>query len=243
MNSVCFNILNWYAFSPDLFGEEAWKRWTSYEGSLDSNEKPSLKLIPPMMRRRMSTLSKLALQAAISASKGQTIDYLVFASRHGELNRTAKLLQGIMSGEDASPTAFSQSVHNTAAGLFTIATKQAIPVASLAAGEHTLHNALIEAAGYLHENPSHRVLLVDFDEPLPPPYEQYEDVRHQSYAVGMVLTAGENVRLSWQPMPSESGLTLEGTYPQTLTVLSHLSAEGKVQWTVAGKSMYWYWQR
>lgn len=125
MSSIQFHIRRFYALSPGLVEQDEWLAWHKNSGQWPSefSALPADK-IPAMMRRRMSKLSKIAVQVAAELSEGEDIGYTVFSSRHGELERTVQLLQDILSGEDASPTAFSQSVHNTAAGLFTIATKK-----------------------------------------------------------------------------------------------------------------------
>ncbi|MGF1759100.1 beta-ketoacyl synthase chain length factor [Photobacterium sagamiensis] len=262
MNSVHFNIINWQALSPGLIDQAAWATWADNHQIWPETRVPvPSNLIPAMMRRRMSSLSKLAMQTAISLTQqtpDQDIDYIVFSSRHGELTRTVKLLQDILNGEDASPTAFSQSVHNTAAGLFTIATRKAIPVASIGAGENTLHSALIEAAAYLAEYPNHNVLVVDFDEPLPIPYQQFDVGHYQGYALGMVLTGGDNYQLSWEPgsrqtvagSPQEplskqllsKAPSPEEQLPQSLDVIANLLSNHNT-WTIAARRIHWHWKR
>lgn len=253
MNSVHFNVINWLALSPGLIDSSAWTTWSIDQQWPEHCDPVPVTLIPAMMRRRMSSLSKLAMQAAMSLVDihSTQVDYIVFASRHGELTRTVKLMQDILNGEDASPTAFSQSVHNTASGLYTIATKQAIPVTSLGACENTLHAALIEAAVYLVEHPSHTVLLVDFDEPLPAPYQHFDAPNYKSYAFGMLLTSGNDVELAWEPQtPSpdisntDSNLvnTSKHAFPQSLDVLAHL-AKNDSSWTIDSARTRWHWKR
>ena len=243
MSLITFNINNWVALSPGLLTTDAWQLWSNNEQTWPAELTPvPVNLIKPMMRRRMSSLSKLALQAALQAalqvSRDQKIDYIVFSSRHGELTRTVKLIEDIMSGEDASPIAFSQSVHNTAAGLFTIGSNRAIPVTSLAAVESSLHHALIEASIYLQENPGHQVLLVDFDEPLPEPYQQYENLAYQGYAFSALLSVGEKFQLSWSKNNSPSAVQL----PQSFALIDYLLNDEK-QKEIIDKRLKWSWTR
>lgn len=219
MNSINFNIDNWLALSPGLLTTENWIEWSknAYQWPTDLTPVPAT-LIKPMARRRMSSLSKLAMQTALQISVEESIDYIIFSSRHGELTRTVKLIEDIMSGEDASPMAFSQSVHNTAAGLFTISTGRATPVTSIAAVESTAHHAFIEASIYLQENPEHHVLVVDFDEPLPNPYQQYEKQNYQGVAFAALLSAGEQYQLSWCQSTTKSGAVM----PQTFSIIDYL---------------------
>ena len=239
MNSIHFNIDNWLALSPGLLTAEDWLQWSKnkYQWPVDLISVPA-NLIKPMARRRMSSLSKLALQAALQISVDQSIDYIVFSSRHGELTRTVKLIEDIMSGEDASPMAFSQSVHNTAAGLFTISTDRPTPVTSIAAVESTAHHALIESSIYLQENPDQRVLLVDFDEPLPAPYQQYEKGNHQGVAFAAILSSGQQYQLSW----SKTDQKIASLLPQTFSIIDYLINDEKKQ-TITDNRFSWIWTR
>ncbi|PSU35785.1 beta-ketoacyl synthase chain length factor [Photobacterium lutimaris] len=242
MGSIHFNIESWLSISPGLTTKEQWQSW-----ALNNQEWPKISdpvpvyEIPVVFRRRMSLLSKLALQAALSLVKNDDVSFIIFSSRHGELHRTIKLLTDVLQGDDASPMGFSQSVHNTAAGLLTIVMKQQIPVTSIAAGEHSLHSALIEASAYLNEHPSHRVLVVDFDEPLPAPYGEFEETPHRAYALGMVLSGGDQYRVSWQGVkpniPRQECIGL----PQSLDVIAHLVCEDR-KWRVSGQRADWFWK-
>lgn len=241
MVKIEFNIKGWLALSPGLHNKTHWQSWLDKSKQWpDQSEQVIADLIPPMMRRRMSALSKIAVQTALQLSQNQPIDYIVFASRHGELRRTVKLLENIMNGEDASPLAFSQSVHNTAAGLFTIASKRATPATSLAAGENSLSGALVEAFCYLSENPEHNVLLVDFDEPLPDLYQQYETQHFQNYALGLLITSG-----------NDYSLTIENTTMQAVSRTPHalqlvdflLNPDENKSKVMQGLKHKWIWVR
>lgn len=241
MNSVHFTINEWTALSLGLSSSSEWQEWAETQRWPQAPEPIKFDKIPAMMRRRMSNLTKLALQSALSLADEKDIDYIIFASRHGELHRTVDLIESIIDGDDASPIAFSQSVHNTAAGLYTIITKQPIPVTSLSAGEHTLHSALIEAACYLSDNPQHQVLLVDFDEPLPEQYQAFENDAHQGYAFSAILSADDDYTLQWKAVDKPTKDVNMG-YPQTLNVIKHL-ALGDNQFTITDQRHCWQWKR
>ncbi|EKO3403116.1 beta-ketoacyl synthase chain length factor [Vibrio fluvialis] len=232
---MSFNIDAWSANAQGIHQCDEWKSWSQDgiwpEGPIEVG------LIPPMMRRRMSPLSKLAVQTALSLMNEHAVDYLVFSSRHGELHRSAELVKEILHGEEASPMNFSQSVHNTAAGLSTIASKQAIPVTSIVAGDNTFHSALTEAWLYLCEHPEQRVLLVDFDLPLPQAYQEFEDKQFSGYALGLVLSAGDQWNVTGLAATSEVDIQ-----PQALVVLKHYLAS-ETQWLVQGERNTWQWQQ
>ncbi|MFA0567744.1 beta-ketoacyl synthase chain length factor [Vibrio gallaecicus] len=271
---MSFNIEKWAAHAPGLNTKEEWQCWATNINSLcndenssnsdESNQSKSItefKAIPAMMRRRMSVQSKLAVQTALSLLQAQPstdtddnssntngIDYLIFASRHGELHRTVGLIQSILEGEDASPMAFSQSVHNTAAGLTTIAAKAPIPLTSIASGQDTFHNALIEAAIYLHEKPNHKVLVVDFDQPLPTIYSEFEDQEFSDYALGLILSSGEQYHLS-RSANHQTSVSNSDTHnasvnqqpkPQGIQALKNILSSNDT-WNVTGKNQTWHW--
>jgi 3-oxoacyl-(acyl-carrier-protein) synthase len=237
MNSININITNWSALSPGLIEKSDWLEWSKNNKQWPAGPAPAPDfLIPPMMRRRMSSLSKLAVQSALQISKRQKIDYIIFSSRHGELTRTVKLIEDIINGSDASPIFFSQSVHNTAAGLFTIAAKRTTPVTSLAAAENSLHSAFIEAGIYLQENPQDTVLLVNFDEPLAGPYQGFETQCYKSYALAMLLTTGSQLQLSW----SKNQDSLPSGYPQAFDFIEYLLNQEKYT-SISSKRTNWLW--
>lgn len=238
---ISFNIDKWSANSLGLSDLTSWQKWSQYQ-IWPEDEAIESALIPAMMRRRMSTLSKLAVQTAIELLSDQQIshqpiDYLVFSSRHGELHRSTELIRNILAGEEASPMNFSQSVHNTAAGLSTIATKQAIPVTSIAGGENTFHSALIEAWLYLKQYPNARVLLVDFDEPLPADYAEYEDKKFKGYALGLILSSGDKWQVAQYPK-----IDTISHLPQALNFLTHYLRKDP-DWIIAGERNSWEWQQ
>jgi len=235
--NISFNIDSWLAHSNGFSLSQDWENWAI---SLQWPEESKLitSAIPPMMRRRMSNLSKLAVQTAIELLNEHKVDYLVFSSRHGELQRSALLIKEILQGEEASPMAFAQSVHNTAAGLATIATKKPIPLTSISAAENTFQSAILEAWLYLDEHPDHKVLVIDFDEPLPEPYTTYEAQVYRGYGLGLVLSNGEQISVSACESAQESYSAL----PQGLEFIRHyLSPQN--EWHIQSPRQSWHWKR
>jgi len=142
------------------------------------------------VRRRLSTLSRVALKVAhdcVGASEAR----VVFASRHGELRRTTDILRALRSGEPVSPTAFSLSVLNAMTGVFGIARGDRSAASAISAGPETLGYALLEAYAQYATQPASPVLLVYADEPADPAYGTIED-EVQGGAIAILL-GGEAV--------------------------------------------------
>ncbi len=184
-------VEHWSFWSPESSDPAGWASHWQTTGAEHLSGDPDASAIPAMQRRRMSRLSRMALAAALDAICGETVDYSIFCSQHGEIVRTSALLLSITQGIELSPTAFAQSVHNTASGLFTVIAKTNAPSSSIASGANTFAYGWMDAQAYLAENPSHRVLLVDFDEMIPDEYQPYSNQVISDHALALVLRVAE----------------------------------------------------
>ena len=68
-----------------------------------------------MLRRRLDRHGRMALATAWTCAEGLDSVQFVFASRHGDLDRTLELLTALGNKDMLSPTSFSLSVHNSTA--------------------------------------------------------------------------------------------------------------------------------
>jgi hypothetical protein len=186
----------------------------------------------------MSSLSKLAVQIALEAAGDSKPDFLVFCSQHGELTRLREMLRSIATRVELSPTAFSQSVHNASAGVYTIVAHSRAPVSSLASGGSTFASGWLEAEGYLIERPEAQVLLVCYDEPLPPEYVPYSTQTQCQYALGLLLRAADERGLALHTAPAEQD---EALPLAPLFIAWALSSEPTMRITADGQG--WIWSR
>jgi hypothetical protein len=149
---------------------------------------PDAGFIAPMVRRRLSSLSKAALKVAHDCAQGQRPVRMVFASRHGELRRTTDILRTLTAAEPVSPNAFSLSVLNAMSGIYGISRGDRSPATAISAGPETLGYALLEAYTQFMAEPSPPVLLVYADEPADPLYGNVE-YEVQEGALAILLDA------------------------------------------------------
>jgi len=206
---------------------------------------PAVDFVPPMLRRRLSDLSKAALWTAYrcaglpgpDAHRGRTI----FASPHGEIHRTITLLDDLARGEPLSPNAFSLSVHNTASGLYAIAAGQRAPSTALAAGADTLEMAVIEALGALRHSGEKTAMVVFADEPLPEFYRPWDEPGAARFALALLLGAPESGP-AWQLSRGAGEPGRERAEPHGLGVLRLLAGDAKAL-TVPGARASWRWER
>ncbi len=196
-----------------------------------------------MVRRRLSTLSRIALKVAHDCAAERPNVRIVFASRHGELRRTTDILRNISAGEPVSPTAFSLSVLNAMTGVFGISRGDRTAASALSAGAETLGYALLEAHAQYATNPSTPVLLVYADEPADPGYGTIEE-EVQGGAVAILLDEAAAGRLSCSrtavadgKAPPEGAGTLFAT--QSQAVHHCLDTHAAAQWR--GEYAVWEW--
>ncbi|MDB5781962.1 MAG: hypothetical protein JWQ50_1877 [Caballeronia mineralivorans] len=146
-------------------------RWSATAAAVAAD----ISFIEPIVRRRLSSLSRIALKVAHDCVAERDRVRVVFASRHGELRRTTDILCAIRAGEPVSPTAFSLSVLNAMTGIFGIARGDRSPASAISAGPETLGYALLEAHAQFAADPSSPVLMVYADEPADAAYGTIED--------------------------------------------------------------------
>ena len=106
---------------------------------------PDFSFIPPMVRRRMTNLEKIAVGLAGKIAPESQNYTTIFASKYGEWEQTVQLITQFFNDGEMSPAGFSNSVHNAAAGLFSLLTKNTNSYTAIAGGDDTLEMAVLKA--------------------------------------------------------------------------------------------------
>ena len=152
-------------------GLPSWQAACAYltDGSLpaDAPTRPSPQLLAPNERRRAPETVAVALEVALAACTAAGRDPAtlasVFASTHGDLNITDYMCE-TLAGEprSISPTRFHNSVHNAAAGYWTIGAGAMAPATAISAYDATFAQGLLEALAQLATGTG-AILLVAYD--------------------------------------------------------------------------------
>jgi hypothetical protein len=170
MTPLEFSLAGWSCWSRELPGAEAAEAWYRRGETVASQEQPACADVPPMLRRRCSLLTRMVLETGAAAlrSAGLSPDRVgkVFASRHGEIQTLSGLFGDLADGSPLSPTAFSTSVHHSAAGYLGIVYGNRFPSRAVSAGDRSLAAGLLEAFGMIRRH-GVPVLLVFADESFP----------------------------------------------------------------------------
>lgn len=167
------------------------------EGVLPENApaRPSPQLLAANERRRAPESVAVALEVALAACQAADRDPAtlasVFASTHGDLGIT-DYMSTTLAGDDPasiSPTRFHNSVHNAAAGYWTIGAGCMHPATALSAYDATFAQGLLEALVQLATG-QEAILLAAYDTGATGPFHA---LTHITGTVGgaLVLATGE----------------------------------------------------
>ncbi len=170
--------MNPSALSASIAGIGFWTRglpsWDAArafvaDGSLpdDAPPRPAPQLLAPNERRRAPETVSVALEVALAACTAGGRDPAtlssVFASSHGDLGITDYMCETLANDpRTISPTRFHNSVHNAAAGYWTIGAMAMAPATAISALDATFGQGLLEALAQLATG-TDAVLLVGYD--------------------------------------------------------------------------------
>jgi hypothetical protein len=236
-----FAIKAWSAFAPGLATPSLWLQWATEPFLPAGNEQPAVAQMPPMLRRRLGPLGRMAAQVAYDCQADSGIP-VVFASRYGDASRSLALLGDFSLGEAMSPADFALSVHNAIGAMYSIARRDTANFSSVTAGPASAAAAVVEAAGLLADG-SPEVLLVCYDAPLPGEYATFANEAAACYAWAWRIC---------KPTPGEGWLSLacraandepvQHALPFGLDVLRFvLSADATLLRSCDGRA--WDWRR
>jgi hypothetical protein len=175
----------WAASRPILAGA------ASYEPRPSPPPVPAI--LAPTERRRTGPVVRLALAVAHEAALSSGLPPGSLRSVFGSSNGDGVVVGGILEALAAargdervvSPTAFHNSVHNAAAGYWSIATASRQPATCLGAHDWTWAAALLKAVADVAAD-GEAVLLCCYDHPLPTPLAALRPTAW-AYGAGLVL--------------------------------------------------------
>lgn len=196
--------------------------------------------LPKNHARRMSPLSKLTVGLATEVSDAADFDHAVFSSRYGELKNTVALIKMLVEKEELSPTKFSQSVHNTSSGLFSILSKSNVSMESVSAGRQSFQMGLVSSLAYLKTNPGSTVLYVYSDDEVPQELRPFADEDdRQSIGVSMLLNfKGDGLAVSLAR--KQKAISAESSVGSQANIfLKHLFEQRQKSFSIVGQGSEW----
>lgn len=192
--------------------------------------RPSPQLLAANERRRAPGTVAVALQAALAAceaaDRAPASLASVFTSNHGEQSITDYMCATLAEDPRAiSPTRFHNSVHNAAAGYWTIGTGAHMAATAISAGPYSFAQGLLEAMVQLQAG-EEAVLLVAYDGDACGPLAE------QAPSQGLL---GVALVLSRSPCPGLPTLSLQ---LQDITKTLEAAAPGPLSQLLQGNAMH-----
>jgi hypothetical protein len=185
---------------------------------LESAPRPSPELLPATERRRAPDTVSIAIDSALRAAAAAARDPAtlpsVFTSMHGDLAITDYMCS-TLAGDPAllSPTKFHNSVHNAAAGYWSIGSGCTRSYTALSAGELSFGAGLLETCVQAltgHE----AVLLIAYDINARGPLAQVAPSQHM-LSVALVVTPERSVHTVAQlDLQLRAGANLRASQPR-----------------------------
>jgi hypothetical protein len=175
----------------------------------ESAQRPGCDVVHPRMKRATSLLTQTSIEVITQAAReaGFALDACatVFGSEHGEIQIAIEQMQMMQEGSGiVSPARFKNSVHNTAAGLFSISTVNRGFTTAIAAGEHTFAMSLLEAWMLLADGEVEQVVVSIAEEPLPEPIHAFAP--HVALGVGLALSTKAEGAIARLGAPERRGV-------------------------------------
>jgi len=194
-------LAGWAAARRVLAGEERY-RWAE-------PPEPRPEALPQNERRRGARTVRWAIAAAEEAMQASGLagaeTASVFASSSADGETLHHICQALAApAREVSPTRFHNSVHNAAAGYWSIASGSRRPSVTLCGHDASFAAGLLEAA-CLARDGERAVLLVVYDLPYPEPLLAVRRVL-QPLAVGLLFSAADDqTRLAKWRLSLETG--------------------------------------
>jgi hypothetical protein len=243
VTSARFRVNDWMACGVGLESREDWIAWLQGAKNPKDDAAQTAVSLPTMLRRRISVIGQMAFRASYALS-GDRMARFIFCTRHGEFQRTLRILKSIVAEEPISPAEFSLSVHNALAGLLSIAWNNTAGHTTISAGADSFGSAMLDAVACLKSRPNEQVLVVYFDDLLPEPYDKFADDDETCVALAMLLSSphedGEDLTLALEPR--DRGMTSLSASGQALDFLRFILS-GEPERRSMGERLQWRWCR
>lgn len=238
-------VSNWDCWAPNCSGTRAWQDWEDGKTQPQGYDQPTLKNVKPILRRRLSTLARGAFLVGSNCLGESTNTATVFASCNGQLTQSNKLLEDLACDAALSPAAFSLSVHNGIAGLFTMAFGLKNTSLTLAVGREGIGAPLLEAIALLTEPQIDDVLLVLFDDALDPVNKPIEPFLTHPIAMAINFTKKKTqhqISIAKRNAPPQPTSTTLGLGEQMRGVINFLTRRSP-KFALIGDNILWDLER
>lgn len=186
-------VTKFSAWAPGLgaFAQNpaAWHEWAENRRSIDMTfESPGIPFADPLLRRRLSQLTKMTVQTVHDVLPDAADAKMVFSSFRGEIARQFSINKRLIEEHSVMPAAFSLSVFNAPPAMASIILGLQSGYTAVYPAEDSILSAIAAASAAIASGAEQRVVFVYADECIP---ELYRALRPQepALAFAVVLSA------------------------------------------------------
>lgn len=187
--------------SPELPERSDWEKWGAVrppvpgvrrQDQLAGHPDDALEAPAPGDRAAVEVLLHLQKDADLVP------DFVVFASRHGELLRSVTMLSSLADDGTVSPTEFSNSVQNTPAAYYSMVSGNHAESVSLSSGDDIVTMALTEASAAIMSGDAKCCGLVFYENPVSNAIMEIprDGPSYGTFAAGFLLRKGSSFRIA-----------------------------------------------
>ena len=181
-NGKTIYVSRFVSWAPGLNGPSDWKDWaaglkqisaSAESPALDFAESKWLRLGPKefmLLKRRLSQISRMTIHVLHEIMPIEENVKTIFVSFRGEITTQFKINRTLIQEGDISPSAFSQSVFNTAPAAAAIALNLWQGYSAVYPGNNSFNSGFLAAVAALLCGDAAETVLVYADEFCPPEY-------------------------------------------------------------------------
>ncbi|MCM1321305.1 MAG: beta-ketoacyl synthase chain length factor [Bacteroides sp.] len=188
-------VTKFSAWAPGLgaFAQNpaAWHEWAENRRSIDMTaESPAIPFADPLLRRRLSQLTKMTVQIVHDVLPDAADAKMVFSSFRGEIARQFSINKMLIEEHSVMPASFSLSVFNAPPAMASIILGLQSGYSAVYPAEDSILSAIAAASAAIASGAEQRVVFVYADECIP---ELYGTLRPQepALAFAVVLSASD----------------------------------------------------
>lgn len=191
MTTVSITLQDWRAWQPG--------RAPHADSRLSVEPAPRGASVPAMLRRRLNPSGR-AVCDMINVLDSEAKCILLYASRHGDGDRTLDMLYALTEQEPLSPTRFGMSVHNATLGVHSIASGNRRSLQAIAAGGAEVAALFSEARGYFAEG-EQDIIAIFSDAPVPERFAPHvaEPTELAAVALHLSVSGGRTIHTRSDP--------------------------------------------
>jgi hypothetical protein len=189
MTTVSITLQDWRAWHPG--------RAPHADSRLSVDPQPRGASVPAMLRRRLNASGRVVCDM-LSELDPEARRVLIYASRHGDGDRTLEMLYALAEQEPLSPARFGMSVHNATLGVHSIASGNRHSLQAIAAGGAEVAALFSETRGYFAEG-ERDVIVVFSDAPVPERFAAHVTEPTELAVVALLLSASGGREIHTRP--------------------------------------------